>query len=359
MPKLFEPLSLRSLTLRNRIGVSPMCQYAADDGSMNDWHLVHLGSRAIGGAGLIIAEATSVEPRGRITPGDAGLWDDKHIEPLARVARFVHQHGAALGVQLAHAGRKAGCARPWEGAQQLPLDQGGWKTVGPSPIAFKEAHRVPAELSIAEIRQIQDDFVAAARRAHAAGVKLIELHAAHGYLAHSFLSPISNHRTDEFGGSLDNRIRFVVSTAERLREAWPSDLPLAVRISATDWAEGGWTLDDSVYLAKRLRDIGVDAIDCSSGGSTLNAAMPAPYPGLQVPFADRIRKEAGIPTMAVGEITTPEHAESILQDGRADIILLGREMLRDAYWPYHAAVRLGTPNAVPLPPNYAYWVQRT
>jgi 2,4-dienoyl-CoA reductase-like NADH-dependent reductase (Old Yellow Enzyme family) len=334
---LFSPLSIKSITLRNRIGVSPMCQYSSADGLLTDWHLVHLGARAAGGAGLIIAEATAVSPEGRITPGDAGLWDVKHIDPLARVNKFIKEQGATPGIQLAHAGRKASAARPWEGAAHLPNHAGGWPTFAPSPLAFDDAlNKVPQAMSEADIARVQANFVHAAQRALAAGCEWLELHAAHGYLAHEFLSPLTNHRSDRYGGSFDNRIRFLMETAHSVRNVWPDALPLTVRLSCTDWVQGGWNIAECVELARKLKAAGVDLIDCSSGGLVPNARIPV-GPGYQVPFAERIRRETGILTAAVGAITAPAHADEIIRNGRADLILLGREFLRDPYWPLRAA----------------------
>ncbi|GAB1488028.1 NADH:flavin oxidoreductase/NADH oxidase [Opitutaceae bacterium] len=336
MAHLLDPFTLRSVTLRNRIGVSPMCQYSAEDGRANDWHLVHLGARATGGAGLIIVEATAVEARGRITPGDLGLWDDGQIEPLARIIRFLKTHGAVPGVQLAHAGRKASADLPWKGGSHLSDAQGGWTPVGPSAKAFGDAlNRVPAALTVGQIKEVQASFVAATRRALAAGFAWLELHSAHGYLGHSFCSPLSNERTDEYGGSFENRIRFTVETAKQMRAVWPEHLPLAVRISATDWTEGGWTPEDSVALAHRLKAVGVDLIDCSTGGNVATASIPL-APGYQVPFAEQIRRQTGLPTAAVGLITDPAQANAIVQEGRADLVLLARESLRDPNWPLRA-----------------------
>lgn len=343
-PQLFSPLTLRSVTLRNRVGMSPMCQYSCQDGFATDWHLVHLGSRAVGGAGLIIVEATAVEPRGRISPGDLGLWDDRHVEPLARITRFIVQQGAVAAIQLGHAGRKASTKRPWEGGGPLqPDDPQGWQTVAPSAVPFAPDYPVPHELTPDEIRGVVRSFGEAARRAKDAGFQIVEIHAAHGYLIHQFLSPVSNRRTDQYGGSFENRIRFLLEIVDEVRRVWPDRLPLFVRISATDWLEKeSWDLDQSVELAKVLKDRGVDLIDVSSGGTDPTAAVPA-EPGYQVPFAQRIRKEAGIATAAVGLITQPEQAEEILAQGKADLILLGRELLRDPYWPLWAAQRLGAP----------------
>ena len=353
MPHLFDSLTVKSVTLRNRIGVSPMCMYSSDDGMMNDWHLVHLGARASGGAGLVIAEATAVSPEGRITPGDAGIWDDRHIEPIARITRFIKSQGAVPGIQLAHAGRKAGAARPWEGGAHLSDAAGGWTPVGPSAIAFgSELNKTPHELSVDEIAGLQNKFVAAAKRARAAGVEWLELHGAHGYLGHEFLSPISNHRTDRYGGSFENRIRFLLELVQAVRAAWPETLPLAVRLSCTDWIEGGWTIDESIELARRLKAESVDLVDCSSGGTSASAKVPVGA-GYQVPFAERIRREVGIATSAVGMITDPMQADQIIRNGQADLVLLARELLRDPNWPLRAARALHVkPSPVP-PVQYA------
>jgi 2,4-dienoyl-CoA reductase-like NADH-dependent reductase (Old Yellow Enzyme family) len=352
---LFSPLSVKDVTLRNRIGVSPMCQYSSEDGLLSDWHLVHLGSRAVGGAGLIIIEATGVEPRGRITPGDAGLWAEKHIEPIARINRFLKQHGAVPGIQLAHAGRKASCAQPWEeNGRSLSDAEGGWETIAPSAIAFgAEISRVPREMSAEDIRAVQEAFRAATVRAVQAGCEWLELHAAHGYLLHEFLSPISNHRTDQYGGSFENRIRMVIETARAMRGVWPERLPFAARLSCTDWVEGGWTLDDSVELSKRLKAEGVDLIDCSSGFNTPNYEAIPFGSGFQVPFAERIRPEADILTAAVGYITNAMQADGIIRNGRADIVLLAREFLRNPYWPLEAARAVHQKSAIAPPVQYA------
>ena len=339
-PHLFTPLTLRGVEFRNRVFVSPMCQYSAENGLANDWHLVHAGSRAVGGAGLVIVEATAVAPSGRISPDDLGLWSDEQAEPLARLARFVKAQGAAAGIQLAHAGRKASTAAPWAGGRPLPEADGGWMPVAPSPIPFGPGYAEPHELSPAEIGRVVEEFAAAARRAEAAGFDVIELHAAHGYLLHEFLSPLTNTRTDEFGGSFEGRARFPLAVAARLREVWPASRPLFVRISATDWVEGGWSLDDSLAFAKRLAVIGVDLVDCSSGGAVAHAKIPV-GPGFQAPFAAAVRREAGVATGAVGMITSAEQAEQILATGQADAVLLARELLRNPYWPLVAARRLG------------------
>jgi 2,4-dienoyl-CoA reductase-like NADH-dependent reductase (Old Yellow Enzyme family) len=350
MTRLFEKLTLRDVTLGNRVGVSPMCQYSARDGFANDWHLIHLGSRAVGGAGLVMVEATAVEARGRISPHDLGIWKDEHVEFLARIADNVHAHGAILGLQLAHAGRKASTARPWEGGRPLAPAAGGWQPIGPSPLAFNEGYPIPNEASAADLLEIRAAFRAAAERALAAGFRWLELHAAHGYLLHGFLSPLSNQRCDDYGGSFDRRVRFLLETVRDVRRVWPERLPLAVRISCTDWVDGGWTLDESIELARRLGPEGVDLIDCSSGGASPAQRVPI-APGYQVPFAGAIRREARIATAAVGLITEPAQAEAIIAEGHADLVLLGRELLRHPYWPIHAARQLGAGPAIP--PQYA------
>ena len=352
MSHLFDPLKLRGVTLRNRIGISPMCQYSAHDGMANDWHLVHLGARAIGGAGLIIVEATGVEARGRITPQCLGLWNDAQIEPLARVTHFLREHGATPGIQLAHAGRKASTAAPWKGGTPISPDQGGWTDiVGPEAQAYNENMPTPRALSTDEVRSIAAAFGAAARRALAAGFDIVEIHAAHGYLLHSFLSPLSNQRTDEYGGSFENRCRMLLETTRAIRAEWPDARPLFVRISATDWIDGGWTIDDSIALTKLLKSEGVDLIDCSSGGNVPKAPVPV-GPGYQVPLAERVRVGAGIATAAVGMITQAQHADEIVRNGRADVVLLGRESLRDPQWPLRAARALGHADAAPGPLQY-------
>ncbi len=357
MPQLFEPFTLRSVQIRNRIGVSPMCQYSSVEGRATDWHLVHLGSRAIGGAGLIIAEATAVEPRGRITPGCAGLWSDDQIEPLRRITAFIKAHGATPAIQLAHAGRKASSALPWDGGAWLSPDKGGWEAIGASAIAFGAGHpHPPREMTAADIADVQAGFVAAARRALDAGFELLELHSAHGYLMHSFLSPLSNKRRDIYGGSFAGRTRFLLETARAVRRVWPEHLPLAVRLSCSDWVDGGWGLEDSVALAKQLKTEGVDCIDCSSGGTTPDAKIPA-GPSFQVPFAEAIRRAAELPTMAVGTIADPLQADEIVRNGRADMVLLAREFLRDAYWPHRAARALRKFDRGQQPRQYAHWIR--
>jgi 2,4-dienoyl-CoA reductase-like NADH-dependent reductase (Old Yellow Enzyme family) len=347
MPQLLTPLTMRGLILRNRIAVSPMCQYSCDDGFFNDWHLVHLGSRAVGGAGLVFTEASAVEAAGRISPQDAGIWKDEHIEFLTRITRFVHAQGAIAGIQLAHAGRKASVQRPWEGGAPVRAGEGGWQTVGPSGLPFRDGDPAPHALSIPEIGSLVAAFAAAAQRALAAGFRVVEIHGAHGYLIHEFCSPVSNRRTDEYGGSLANRMRFGLEVAAAVRRVWPEGLPVFYRMSATDWVEGGWSAGDSVELSRGLKAAGVDLVDCSSGGNSPHQQIPL-GPGYQVPFAERIRREAGILTGAVGMITTPEQAESIVGGGQADMVLLAREFLRDPYFALHAAGTLGEKPAAPV-----------
>jgi 2,4-dienoyl-CoA reductase-like NADH-dependent reductase (Old Yellow Enzyme family) len=347
MPGLFEPLTLRGVTLPNRIFVSPMCQYSSDDGLANDWHLVHLGSRAVGGAALVMTEATAVLPEGRISPQDLGLWSDRHAEALAPAIRFVSRQGSVAAIQLAHAGRKGSTERPWDGAGAVTPAAGGWTPVGPDDRPFNPTYPVPRPLDLDGLRGIVEAFRAAAIRALHLGVEVLEVHAAHGYLLHEFLSPLSNQRSDAYGGSFDNRVRLCLEVVAAVREVWPDRLPLFVRISATDWVEGGWDLDQSVELARRLRGSGVDLVDCSSGGNLAKADIPL-GPGYQVPFAERIRRDAGIPTGAVGLITTPAQAEAIVAEGRADAVLLARALLRDPYWPLHAAEALGVPGEWPV-----------
>ncbi len=336
---LFSPLNIRGVSLPNRIAVSPMCQYSSEDGRATDWHFVHLGSRAVGGAGMVMVEATAVEARGRISPADMGIWDDMHIEPLARIARFITEQGSVPAIQLAHAGRKASVQVPWDGGQPLLAGNGGWQTVGPSAIAFTDQFSTPEELDQAGIDIVKQAFITAAKRAIKAGYRIIEIHSAHGYLLHSFLSPLSNKRQDSYGGGLEDRMRLLVEIASELRQVMPDEMPLFTRISATDWAEGGWDIGEAVKLAKALKDAGVDLVDCSSGGLVAHAKIPL-EPGYQVPFSERIRHEAKILTGAVGLITTPEQADEIIKSGKADLVLLAREMLRDPYWPLHAASAL-------------------
>jgi 2,4-dienoyl-CoA reductase-like NADH-dependent reductase (Old Yellow Enzyme family) len=344
---LLSPLTIRQITLRNRIAVSPMCQYSADDGFANDWHLVHLGSRAVGGAGLVMMEATAVEERGRISPGDTGIWKDEHVAFLTRIAAFLRQQGAVPAIQLAHAGRKASVSRPWDGGAALSAPQGGWQTVAPSAIPFRAEDPPPHALGVDEIHAVTAAFSAAARRALAAGFEVVEIHGAHGYLINEFLSPLSNQRDDEYGGGSANRMRFAFEVAEAVRGVWPERLPLFFRASATDWVDGGWTAGETVELARGLKERGVDLVDCSSGGSALHAQIPV-APGYQVQFADRVRRETGILTGAVGLITTAEQANAIIADGQADLILLAREFLRDPYFPYTAAAALGEKPVAPI-----------
>ncbi|HWG36855.1 MAG TPA: NADH:flavin oxidoreductase/NADH oxidase [Terriglobales bacterium] len=337
---LFAPWTLRSIVLRNRIVVSPMCEYSSAEGFASDWHLVHLGSRAVGGAALVFTEAAAVAPEGRISPDDLGLWSDEHIPMLRRITTFIREKGAVPGAQLAHAGRKAATAAPWKGGKPLGVHEGGWEVVGPSPVAFAEGYPVPHALSTGEIAGVIADFVAAAKRALAAGFQALEIHAAHGYLINEFLSPLSNQRGDAYGGSLENRMRMLAETVEAVRGIWAAELPLFVRISATDWVAGGWTPSDSVALARCIAPLGVDVFDCSSGGNAVHAQIPI-GPGYQVPFAAKLRAEAGVPTAAVGLITAPEQADQILRTGQADLVVLARELLRHPYWPLEAARRLG------------------
>jgi 2,4-dienoyl-CoA reductase-like NADH-dependent reductase (Old Yellow Enzyme family) len=347
-PHLFAPLTLRGVTLRNRIVVSPMCQYSSVDGFADDWHLVHLGSRAVGGAAAVIAEASAVLPEGRISPDDLGIWKDEHTDGLARIFRFIEDRGAVPAIQLSHAGRKASTSAPFKGGKPLDPADGGWApVVAASAIAFDTAYQVPEALDEAEIERVTLAFAQAASRARDAGARMIELHAAHGYLLHQFLSPLSNHRQDKYGGSFDNRTRLVRETVEAIRRVWPDQSPLLVRISASDWADGGWTPEDSVALAARLVPLGVDLVDCSSGGLVPRVRIPVGA-GYQVPFADRIRRETQMPTAAVGMITSAEQADQIVRNGQADLIVIAREFLRNPYWPLHAAQRLGHDVEVPL-----------
>ena len=336
MSKLLSSLTIKDLTFRNRIAVSPMCQYSAEDGFANDWHMVHYGSRAVGGAALIIQEATGVSPEGRISPGDLGLYKEEHIEKLRQITSFIHQNGAVAGIQLAHAGRKAGCAKPWEGGKQLKENEGGWTTVSASAKAFNPEDNPPVALDSAGINKVISDFKTAARRALQAGFQLIEIHAAHGYLIHQFLSPLSNQRTDIYGGSFENRIRLLLEIVKAVQTEWPHNLPLFVRISATDWAEGGWNIEEAVILSSILKKNGVDLIDCSSGGLVPHQKIPL-GPGYQVAFAEQIRVETGILTGAVGLITEAKQAEDILEKGQADLIIIARASLRDPYFALNAA----------------------
>jgi 2,4-dienoyl-CoA reductase-like NADH-dependent reductase (Old Yellow Enzyme family) len=333
---LFSPLKLRGIEFKNRIGVSPMCEYSAKDGHPQTWHLVHLGSRAVGGAAVVIAEATGVQEIGRISPQDTGIYLDAHVDSWRPIAKFIREHGAVPGIQLAHAGRKASTAVPWRGGKGISLAEGGWIPVAPSAVKFDEGYIDPKELTVAEIDQVVADFAKAAQRALEAGFQVIEIHAAHGYLLHEFYSPLSNFRKDEYGGSFDNRIRLVLRVARAVREVVPDNLPLFTRISATDWSEGGWDIKQSVELSRKLKALGVDLVDASSGGNVASAKIPVGA-GYQVPFSEAIRRDAGIATGAVGMITDPAQAATIISTGQADMVFLAREMLRDPYWPRRAA----------------------
>ncbi len=349
MTHLFDSLKLRDVTLANRIGIPPMCQYSAVAGLAADWHFVHYGSRAVGGAALMIVEATGVTPAGRISPGDLGIWDDRHIEPLARIAGFARRHGCVPAIQLAHAGRKGSAGLGWQAQRTLADSEGGWTTVAPSPLAFGDGYAVPRELDEAGIRRIITEFVAGARRAREAGFQAVEIHAAHGYLLHQFLSPLSNQRTDAWGGGFENRTRLVREVVAAVRAEWPERLPLLIRLSATDWVEGGWSADETVELCRALTGLGVDLVDVSTGGLVSTAKIPV-GPGFQTEFAARVRHEAGIPAAAVGLITSPAQADHIVRSGQADVVLIGREILRNPYWPLAAAQALG--QATPWPPQY-------
>jgi len=340
MSKLLSPLTIKDVVLRNRIAVPPMCQYSAVDGFASNWHLVHYGSRAAGGAGLIIQEATAVSPEGRISPDDLGLWKNEHVEKLKEITTFIHSQGAIAGIQLAHGGRKAGWGSPWKGGKQLKLEEGGWKTVAPSAVAYYPENDAPVALDAAGIQKVISDFGSAAARALQAGYRVLEIHGAHGYLVHQFLSPLSNHRNDQYGGSFENRIRLLLEIVGSIKSEWPENLPLLVRISATDWADGGWNPEEAVRLAIVLKKLGVDLIDCSSGGLVPTQKIPL-SPGYQVYLAERIKKESGIMTSAVGMITSAQQAEIILQNGAADLIMFGRLFLREPYFAFKAASELG------------------
>lgn len=360
MASMFQEFRLKDVVLRNRIAVSPMCQYSSDNGFPNDWHLVHLGSRAVGGAGLVIVEATAVTPEGRISLADSGIYLDDHVQPFAKIAGFLKEHGAIPGIQLAHAGRKASASKPWQGNKHLESDQGGWDIIAPSAVPFGgNLTKVPREMSPQDIAHIQEAFVAAARRALAAGFEWLELHYAHGYLAHEFYSPLANFRTDNYGGSFENRVRFLLETFTAVRKVWPERFPLTVRLSVTDWIEGGVTVDDSVELVRLLKSAGLDLLDVSHGSVTPDISRIPWGPGFMVPAASRIRKEAAIPTAVGWEITEPRQAEEVIRDQHADIVVLAREMLRDPYWPYHAALQLGEEKALDiLPVQYARAVKK-
>jgi 2,4-dienoyl-CoA reductase-like NADH-dependent reductase (Old Yellow Enzyme family) len=368
-PGLFSPLALRGIELRNRATVSPMCQYSCVDGFATDWHLVHLGSRAVGGAGLVLSEATAVTPEGRISPQDLGVWSDAHVEGLARCARFVEAQGALSGIQLAHAGRKASMARPWYGnapLTQADLDRGDkpWSVIAPTDQPLDAGWIVPRAFREGDFQSVLASYRNAVRRALAAGFDILELHAAHGYLLHTFLSPLSNTRQDEYGGSLENRMRFPLQVAAEVRKAWPASKPLFVRTSSIDDVEGGWSLEDTVALAQELKKAGVDVVDCSSGGihgsaTAATKTLVKRVPGFQLPFSEKVRKEAGVATMAVGLILTPQQAEEALQAGRADLIAIGREALFDPNWPLHAALALGVdPEFAQWPEQYGWWLTR-
>ncbi len=360
MTDLFTPLRQRDVTFRNRIGISPMCMYASTDGFANEWHVVHLGSRAVGGAGMVMVEATGVEPRGRISPVDSGLWKDEQIESFARVASVVRAHGAVPAIQLAHAGRKGSVTPPWEGDRTLSAAEGAWRTIGPSAIPFDppggQVSHTPKTMTLDDIATVTRAFRDAAARADRAGFDLVELHNAHGYLLHSFLSPLSNRRNDAYGGSFENRIRFTMATARAIREVWPERKPLWIRLSCVDWVPGGWTVEDSVALARRLKSEAVDLIDCSSGW-VVPGETPPFGPGWQVPFAERIRRDANIATAAIGEITETRQANAIIAGGKADFALLATQSLRDPYWPFHAAQELGRLEALRMPTSYDYVIR--
>lgn len=350
MSRLFEPLQLRETKFKNRIIVSPMCEYSAVDGLPNDWHLVHLGSRAVGGAALVMTEATGVSPEGRISPEDTGIWNDQQAEVFGRIAAFIRSQDAVPGIQLAHAGRKGSTQPPWHGGRVIaPEAAKGWVPLSPGATPFHAGDPPPRAMTASDIEQVVSDFVAAAGRARKAGFEVVELHMAHGYLLHEFLSPITNQRSDDYGGSLDNRMRLPMRVAEGVRAAWPAERPLFVRISASDWIEGGWDITSSIALARALKGLGVDLIDCSSGGIAPGIKIPV-GPGYQVPFAEAVRREAGIATVAVGLITDARQAEEIIESGKADAVMLARELLRDPYWPLHAARELGV--EVPWPKQY-------
>ena len=350
MSRLFSPLTLRGLEVRNRVFVSPMCQYSSTDGQPTDWHFVHLGSRAVGGAGLVMAEATAVSPEGRISPGDTGIWSDGHRDAFAPIARFIKEQGSAAAIQIAHAGRKASTEVPWRGGKPIAQREGGWETLAPSAIPFREGDPVPREMSSDEIARTVEQFAEAARRAVEAGFQVVEIHMAHGYLLHEFLSPLSNLRTDEYGGDLTGRARFPLEVARAVRGSVPAELPVFARISATDWVDGGWDLAQSIRLSALLKEAGVDLVDCSSGGIVPGAKIPA-GPGYQIPFAAAIRREVGVATGAVGFIAEPYQAEQIIVTGEADAVFIARAFLRDPYWPLRAAKSLGAEPA--MPPQYA------
>ena len=354
MANLFSPLKIKNIELKNRIVVSPMCEYSSEDGFANDWHLVHLGSRAVGGAGLIIAEATAVSPEGRISPGDLGIWKDEHIPFLKRITEFIEKHGSIPGIQLAHAGRKSSMSTPWQGNKALDLQAGGWQTMAPSSMAFSQDYNIPKELSVTEIKKVVQDFQDASLRAKKAGFKLLELHGAHGYLINEFLSPVSNLRKDEYGGSFENRIRFLLEIIESVRKVWTEENPLFLRISATEWKEGGWTEADSIKLAEILKTKSIDLIDCSTGGNITGVKIEL-KPLYQLGFAESIKKATGILTGAVGLITTPQEANSIIEENKADLVFMAREFLRDPYFPLRAAHELKHEVKWPVQYERAKW----
>ncbi|MBX3442590.1 MAG: NADH:flavin oxidoreductase/NADH oxidase [Planctomyces sp.] len=360
MAALFDAYQLKDVVLRNRVAVSPMCQYSSENGFPNDWHFVHLGSRAVGGAGLVIVEATAVSPEGRISPADSGIYLDDHVPAFARIAAFLKAYGAVPGIQLAHAGRKASAAKPWEGDSHIDADQGGWETIAPSAIAFGgNLPKVPRAMTLDDIRRVREAFVLAAKRSLDAGFEWLELHYAHGYLAHEFYSPLSNCRTDDYGGSFDNRVRFLMETFAAVREVWPERLPLTVRLSVTDWDEKGVTVEDSIELVRRLRSAGLDLLDVSQGFNTPDISKVPWGPGFMIPIAGRIRRETGVPTAAGWMVTAPDQAEEAIRDGHVDVVLLARELLRDPYWPYHAAHALKDERAAHiLPDQYARAVRQ-
>jgi 2,4-dienoyl-CoA reductase-like NADH-dependent reductase (Old Yellow Enzyme family) len=355
MARLFEEYRLKDVTLRNRVAVAPMCQYSSENGFPNDWHFVHLGSRAVGGAGLVVVEATAVTPEGRISPADSGIYLDDHIEPFAKIVRFVKEHGAVPGIQIAHAGRKASANKPWEGDDHIDTGKGGWDTIAPSAVAFGGSlTKVPREMTLDDIAKTQQAFVDAAKRSLQAGFEWLEIHFAHGYLGHEFYSPLANKRTDQYGGSFENRIRFIVETFTAVRNVWPDHLPLTARLSVTDWIEGGVTVDESIELLRRLKSLGLDLVDVSQGFATPDISQIPWGPGFMIPITGRIRREAGIATAAGWMITDPQQAEDAVANGDADIVMLARELLRDPYWPYHAALALGDDkSATLLPVQYA------
>lgn len=360
MASLFQEFRLKDVVLRNRIAVSPMCQYSSDNGFPNDWHFVHLGSRAVGGAGLVVVEATAVSPEGRISPADSGIYLDDHVEPFSRIGRFLRQYGAVPGIQIAHAGRKASANKPWEGDNHIETGKGGWDVIAPSAIPFgANLTKVPKEMTVQDIARVRENFVAAARRSLAAGFEWLELHFAHGYLAHEFYSPLSNHRTDNYGGSFENRIRFLLETLTDVRKVWPERFPLTARLSVTDWIDGGVTVEESVELVRRLKAAGLDLLDVSHDFITPDISRVPWGPGFMIPIASRIRRETGIPTAVGWMITDPQQAENAVREQHTDLVMLARELLRDPYWPYHAAVKLGVEKASEiLPIQYARAVKR-